>query len=717
MQFCMDNCGEKICEEKSSPDSVAEITGAVLPSEICCGLISEKESVEQFEKLIDEIRNNLCAESGQMNLGMIFDFQRLNQFGKAIINRVCSDSYRYISGSEMNERRKAAENFKAKCQRGDCDRYEFIFWALMVLKVDDTDKETYFSLICEFAGYLEISEEEMLNIIRLTDVIYNKNDKKKERTVPMEKIISALNEIQEINNRYEITTENIRQLQEEIAEAKVCTPIIGKFSSGKSALVNAILGYNNGILKEDITPETAVPAEILYTPSNDEVMIIKNDNTCENISVDDFRRFEADAATVKCVRLFLKNGALEQIPDVMLVDMPGFESGFEIHNRAIDNYLPKSMAYIVAFPADDMIVRDSVGKILRELCLYDMPICVVITKCDKKNDDFDITLAKMKESLKKYIGDREIRYCETSGRKGNVEELESFLEEIQEKSQDILAAKYRELALAVVDNTENYLKTTLNCSQMTESELDEKEDKLQKRLSGLESKFSKEQADFELEISEVTEEIKGDVQCAMEAEESRLVAMAMNNQSINDHLNSVIRSAVTVSIQKRFIPKIERYVKRVEACINSDAIADIPISFHYNTAGLDKGITSSIVAVAAGILLGLPILGIVAGIVMKLMGNRKREEAKRDIRMKLQNEVFPKVLREVGAGVEKEIARQVGQVNACIETELENQKDTLGKALADVREKLNTEKETKEKLTADLEADLERIGEIRDELR
>ena len=232
--------------------------------------------------------------------------------------------------------------------------------------------------------------------------------------VIMEKIKLALNELDDINKAYNISTESIQNLKSEISEAKVCTPIIGKFSSGKSALVNTLLGYSKKILKEDITPETAIPAEIVYNADEETVTIIKNDNSTELISVDEYRNYKADASTVKCARIKLRNSNLEDIPDVMLVDMPGFESGYEIHNKAIDNYVPKSLTYIIVFPADDMTVRSSVGNILKELCLHDMPLCVVITKYDKKNDEFDNTFENMKKSLKRYVGDREIEYCKTS---------------------------------------------------------------------------------------------------------------------------------------------------------------------------------------------------------------------------------------------------------------------------------------------------------------
>lgn len=533
----------------------------------------------------------------------------------------------------------------------------------------------------------------------------------------MEKVISALEEIKKINNAYRISTDAITRLREEMAEAKVCTPIIGRFSSGKSALVNTILGYRRKILREDITPETAVPAEIVYADGEDLITILQNDGTVKNMSVEEYRNYEADANTVKSVRIQLRNSFLEEIPDVMLVDMPGFESGFEIHNKAIDGYLPQSLAYIIAFPADDMIVRSSVGNILKELCLHDMPLCVVITMYDKRNDEFDITFDKMKESLGRFVGDREITYCRTSSFAGDAEELEDFLKEIQEKSQDILAADYKKKVLLIVENTENYLKTMLNGSRLSESELDEQEEKLGRQLSSLTSSFSKEQKDFELETADCVEEIKEDVRSALEAEESTFVTMAMNKQDINERLNSVVRNAVTVSVKKRFIPRMERYSKRVSDTINSEAFGDVHIMFSFDSEKVNKGMVSGIVAVAALVLSGSFIVGLIAGLFMKLRGDKKREEAKQEIRMKLRNEVFPQVLRDVGNGIETTITKQVTLVNTAIEEELSNQKDILEKAMADVRNKMKDEKEKKENLATDIHNDLERIGEIKDGLR
>lgn len=539
----------------------------------------------------------------------------------------------------------------------------------------------------------------------------------------MEKIINALEKLKKINNSYELPIEGIVVLEKDIENARVCIPIIGKFSSGKSALVNTLLGYNkHKMLKEDITPETAVPAEIMYSDIEDTITIIKKDGEEEEISFDAYKKFEADANTVKNTRIQLKNIFLKEIPDVMLVDMPGFESGFEVHNKAIDNYLPQSLAYIITFPADDMIVRSSVGNILKELCLYDMPLCITITKMDKKNDDeFEKTLENLKENLKKYVGDRELNYCSTTSARGDASELKEFLKNIQEKSQIILSNKYKKLVLPLIENTENYLVTTLNGSGLSESELEEKEEKLEKQLSALETKFKEEKQNFEKEITGCIEEIKADAQRALEAEESTLVSMAIDGKNVEDFLNSVIRNAITISVKKNFITKLEKYFNRVAKTINSEPVGDVAVSFSFKTEEIDSGITSGIVAAVAGTILEMPIVGIIVYAVLDLLKNKmmegKRERQKQEARQKIRSELFPQVMMKVGSEVETTVAKQINKVNLSIDKEITNKRETLEKAMSDLKQQINSEKEKKEKLIADIKADLERIEEIIEKLR
>ena len=51
----------------------------------------------------------------------------------------------------------------------------------------------------------------------------------------MDHIRNALEELRKINMAYSLSNETIEKLLSETQSAKVCIPVIGKFSSGKSA--------------------------------------------------------------------------------------------------------------------------------------------------------------------------------------------------------------------------------------------------------------------------------------------------------------------------------------------------------------------------------------------------------------------------------------------------------------------------------------------------
>lgn len=532
----------------------------------------------------------------------------------------------------------------------------------------------------------------------------------------MQRIITSLIQLKEINIAYNLSTEQIDNLVNSVSSAKVCIPIIGRFSSGKSALVNTLLGYKTEILKRDITPETAVPAELNYSDETEIIHIIKNDGTIEPMAVEAYRNYDADATTVKSVRLYLKNSFLKKISDVMIVDMPGFESGFEIHNKAIDDYLPNSLAYIVAVPADDMIIRSSIGNILKELCLRNMPICIVITKYDKKDNEFETTFEKMKESLKRYVGDREITYCFTSWFSGDAEELEEYLVGIQKKSQDILAESFISSVISIAENTENYLKTAIENNDLSESELGAKEEELQRNLCKIEEKFNSEKGIFELELKDCVKEIKQDVQCALEAEENTLIVMILNNQDVKEYLNNTIRNAVTVSVQNKLVTRIEKYIKRISRCLNSDDISDdINIPINISMEKLNKTITNSVVAVLTGFLLG-PILGILTGLILMLRSKKKKEEKREQIRNELRNNTFPSILTGIEHNIEHEITRIVLAINNYIDNDYENNKATLLKSLEDLKKQINEENEKKKNLGINMQEDLNKIKELKEGL-
>lgn len=151
--------------------------------------------------LSDGSGNYLNGGYGAVWLAAIYDYDKLNDYGKAIIEQVsemtekdrCEDetsfSYKikFVKNcQDMEYRMKAAEAIVTRLNREsqefklhvgrvfeDLLELHFMFWSLMILAVDDTDKEEHLSLICDFARMLKVSDFEMMDMVQIIRAICN----------------------------------------------------------------------------------------------------------------------------------------------------------------------------------------------------------------------------------------------------------------------------------------------------------------------------------------------------------------------------------------------------------------------------------------------------------------------------------------------------------------------------------------------------------------
>lgn len=127
--------------------------------------------METFETLIEDIKNCFPIEAGELDLGLVYDYDQLNTYGKMIMDKISPKRSGKKEGLSRGERIKETLFFKEKCKRGEGDKYSFIFWALMVFTVDKTSKEQCLSRICNFSMFLELTEEELMNIVKLAQLV------------------------------------------------------------------------------------------------------------------------------------------------------------------------------------------------------------------------------------------------------------------------------------------------------------------------------------------------------------------------------------------------------------------------------------------------------------------------------------------------------------------------------------------------------------------
>jgi hypothetical protein len=119
------------------------------------------------------------------SLALIYDYNQLNDYGKVIMDQsslYITDWYtRYGDINSLKDTKnkiEAAKELVRYC-RMDVNRkdaYNFIFWSMMALTVDKTDKEEHLSLICDFARMLKITDDEMVDILQVIKVLYHEEE-------------------------------------------------------------------------------------------------------------------------------------------------------------------------------------------------------------------------------------------------------------------------------------------------------------------------------------------------------------------------------------------------------------------------------------------------------------------------------------------------------------------------------------------------------------
>ena len=193
-----------------------------------------------------------------------------------------------------------------------------------------------------------------------------------------QELINKVEILKDISKKYEIENLSLGQLITDINTFKVTVPVVGGFSSGKSSLINALLG--NRILATAIEAKTAIPTEVFY--GDNSIYKVKKDGKSEKISLEDLKNNKFSIDEIEVIKVEQDNAFLKSIKDVKIVDMPGFDSGISLHDKAIDNYLPSSLAYIITFEVGENI-RESIVNFLIELNLHELPVLIVISKCEK----------------------------------------------------------------------------------------------------------------------------------------------------------------------------------------------------------------------------------------------------------------------------------------------------------------------------------------------
>lgn len=534
----------------------------------------------------------------------------------------------------------------------------------------------------------------------------------------MEKNLKAkMNECLELTKKYELPVQKIKKDIQFMDNFFVTLPVIGGFSTGKSSMINALLGQK--LLKTHIGAETAVPTEIMYGAQS--ITIHKDDQTTA-LTLEQFQDREFTVEDTDYIQITLEQPFLKEISTVKLVDMPGFDSGITAHNTAIDHYLPNSLAYILTFAADDPVVKESIANFLKEIKLHNLPVYVVVTKSDKVTEEtLQTNLQAIQLGVEKHLGVKPKKTVAVWSKKNrNTEFLQEILLDVQQNSMGIYQEYFTKALQLQSKMVLKYLETRLRSTELTVSELDEKESSLRNQLNDLQEKIKKEQqkfgAQFENAVVAIQQMVDRQLHENIEALENALV----RGEDIQQRMNTIIRNAVTVGIKTEFEPKIQQHLLNIAELLRVEDInTNIRLdSMQIQTDTMLKELAVKAIPIilgAIGVALTGPIGGLIiaaSAIIAELFFNKKRQnDIKAQASQRLHNEIFPTVLSEVSMKIESELRSYVEQIHDVIQEEVEQQHQLLQQALQDVRIEKQQNDELQYQMKKEIEQDMEAMKE------
>ena len=543
-----------------------------------------------------------------------------------------------------------------------------------------------------------------------------------EHTAIFERYQKRASRLLELRQKYGLPGDALSKYISGMDHFQVVAPLIGEFSTGKSSLVNALLGRS--VLSVNITPETAVPTEICYSSDEHAVVFGSNGGT-ETISVDEFQKREFSVDKVKKVQLYLNNAFLREISSVKLVDMPGFNSGIELHSRAIDEYLPDAEAYILLFSARSSTISSDMAGFLKELHLHGMPVFLLISKSRAvTEDELRICVERIRADAAKYLGlaDVPVGVTNAKGHEQIIEPLQDDLRRIEADSQNIFRNDAKSRLQQHGSDLALYLETAIKRADLTPDELSGKIEEAKRKIESLKGKLHDAGSSFSSEVDECIAVARSRLQSALGNAAPSLADMLANHIDIRDRVSMLVRETVMSSIKNDFAPRVKKYRERIAGLINVTLNINTDVSLPEDLVRMDNMTKEVIKKALPAILstLGFALSGAVGAVVVLaltslldgLLMKKHQDEKKRLAEAKIRNEVIPRVLEQASSSVRDALNSQLSEINEEVGKEAQAQVDAEEKALSDLRLKNANEKANRAESIDAMKKDLDEVRRI-----
>lgn len=520
--------------------------------------------------------------------------------------------------------------------------------------------------------------------------------------------------------------------------AYVKVPFVGDFNAGKSSLINSFLGID--LLPTNILPETAVSYELYYS-EQERLEIVDGGNVKETAPLS--KVSELNLTPTNLVKVFVNNQKIKALNEkhVVIVDMPGIDSGVEAHNNAILNYVQDGTCFMLVTDAECGTLRATTLNFIDEVKKYGSDVYIAISKCDKKSsEEVDKIKRTVEEVAEKYLG-KKVPVAVTSAVDKNYSELEKILNSID--SEILIENRFKLPVTNYVNGFIVELQLQIKLLLSNESDYSGKLEKLRREKDDAIENVKK-RASAAQSVSGSADDILQDITVALKSKSGYLATLLYQQVDTNVFANEIMTviRPVLVNSLKREVTEYGDVISGAvqEFTLNVDNIINDKDNDLLNGAtemvenllgkdvlegmlkkGLDK-VAEKLVAYKglSTLLKGFakvltPIITIVVNILpdlMRMIFGKSKENKINEIKLKFSTEVVYKIVESLRSSIEEIISSQRAEVDSNIQTLIEEETKKYNDNIQAILKQQNEEKEEREQKAASLTVKLESLIEL-----
>lgn len=520
--------------------------------------------------------------------------------------------------------------------------------------------------------------------------------------------------------------------------AYVKVPFVGDFNAGKSSLINSFLGID--LLPTNILPETAVSYELYYS-EQERLEIVDGGNVKETAPLS--KVSELNLTPTNLVKVFVNNQKIKALNEkhVVIVDMPGIDSGVEAHNNAILNYVQDGTCFVLVTDAECGTLRATTLNFIDEVKKYGSDVYIAISKCDKKSsEEVDKIKRTVEEVAEKYLG-KKVPVAVTSAVDKNYSELEKILNSID--SEILIENRFKLPVTNYVNGFIVELQLQIKLLLSNESDYSGKLEKLRREKDDAIENVKK-RASAAQSVSGSADDILQDITVALKSKSGYLATLLYQQVDTNVFANEIMTviRPVLVNSLKREVTEYGDVISGAvqEFTLNVDNIINDKDNDLLNGAtemvenllgkdvlegmlkkGLDK-VAEKLVAYKglSTLLKGFakvltPIITIVVNILpdlMRMIFGKSKENKINEIKLKFSTEVVYKIVESLRSSIEEIISSQRAEVDSNIQTLIEEETKKYNDNIQAILKQQNEVKEEREQKAASLTVKLESLIEL-----